>query len=97
MTGVPWELAELPRGLHLDPTGDIFGPPPTQRKQRNRKLNDPKLDTISERPGLSAKPQRLDASTSTTDLNGDPETTPKKVVQKGQINALAKMLFALRR
>jgi hypothetical protein len=97
MTGVPWELAELPRGLHVDPTGDVFSSAPT-RKQRNRKLGDPKLDTISERTGPTSKPQRLDASTSTTDLNnnGDAEVTPKKV-QKGQIHALAKMLSALRR
>jgi hypothetical protein len=61
-----------------------------------------KLDTISERPfGHS-----MDASTSTTDLSnggsagkeGDfPDGVGPKKVQKGQINALAKMLSALRR
>lgn len=99
MTGVPWELNELPRGMApenpKDP-GDIFDAPPVSRKQRGgRKPNDSKLDTISERPGMTSKPQQLDASTSTTDL-GDFEGSPKKV-QKGQINALAKMLSALRR
>ncbi|KAG1777648.1 kinase-like domain-containing protein [Suillus placidus] len=89
MNGVPWELDELPRQLHPNPVGDIFGQPP-QRKSRTRKS---KLDTISERPA----PVR-DAATSTTDLGGvgGEEETPKKV-QKGQINALAKMLSALRR
>ncbi|KAG2368365.1 kinase-like domain-containing protein [Suillus spraguei] len=89
MTGVPWELDQLPRQLHPNPVGDIFGQPP-QRKPRTRKS---KLDTISERPA----PVR-DAATSTTDLGGvgGEEETPKKV-QKGQINALAKMLSALRR
>ncbi|KAG1836737.1 kinase-like domain-containing protein [Suillus subalutaceus] len=89
MNGVPWELDELPRQLHPNPVGDIFGQPP-QRKARTRKS---KLDTISERPA----PVR-DAATSTTDLGGvgGEEETPKKV-QKGQINALAKMLSALRR
>jgi hypothetical protein len=89
MNGVPWELDQLPRQLHPNPTGDIFGQPP-QRKPRTRKS---KLDTISERP----VPLR-DAATSTTDLGGvgGEEDTPKKV-QKGQINALAKMLSALRR
>lgn len=89
MNGVPWELDELPRQLHPNPVGDIFGQPP-QRKSRTRKS---KLDTISERPA----PLR-DAATSTTDLGGagGEEETPKKV-QKGQINALAKMLSALRR
>lgn len=61
-----------------------------------------KLDTICERP----TGQSMDASTSTTDLSnggnagkdGDllDGAAPKKV-QKGQINALAKMLSALRR
>lgn len=90
MNGVPWELDELPRQLYPNPVGDIFGQPP-QRKPRTRKS---KLDTISERP----VPLR-DAATSTTDLGGGgggEEDTPKKV-QKGQINALAKMLSALRR
>jgi len=86
MNGVPWELDELPRQLHINPVGDIFGQPP-QRKARTRK---PKLDTINEKPA----PLR-DAATSTTDLGGGEEETPKKV-QKGQIHALAKMLSALR-
>jgi serine/threonine protein kinase len=43
--------------------------------------------------------QRCDASTSTTDLSGlkDQDCDGVKKVQKGQINALAKMLSALRR
>lgn len=104
MSGVPWELDQLPRQHHPNPIGDIFGQPP-QRKARTRKPKDPKLDTISERPGAPQKhPHQLrDAATSTTDLDGVREVSetgsdgvPKKV-QKGQINALAKMLSALRR
>jgi hypothetical protein len=108
MTGVPWELDELPRQLHPNPVGDIFGSPPV-RKQRIRKTKDAKLDTINERPGSNGQKtqamlqqqQRLDVATSTTDLSGtafgkDEPESPKKV-QKGQINALAKMLSALRR
>ncbi|KAF9237500.1 kinase-like protein [Melanogaster broomeanus] len=105
MSGVPWELYELPRQLHPNPVGDIFGQPPP-RKIRTRKPKDSKLDTISERPGAPQKSpvrQRCDAATSTTDLDGVREGSdagsdgaPKKV-QKGQINALAKMLSALRR
>ncbi|KAH7926529.1 hypothetical protein BV22DRAFT_1008854 [Leucogyrophana mollusca] len=102
MSGVPWELYELPRQLHPNPVGDIFGAPPV-RKPRTRKPKDSKLDTISERPGAPQKPpvhQRRDAATSTTELDGfgdgDNDGAPKKV-QKGQINALAKMLSALRR
>jgi len=113
MTGIPWELNEMPRQMHPNPVGDIFGSPP-QRKRGNcagartnkqttgvTKENN-KLDTISERPSG----QSMDASTSTTDLSyggstgkeGDllDDSGPKKV-QKGQINALAKMLSALRR
>lgn len=105
MSGVPWELDQLPRGQYPNPVGDIFGSPP-QRKPRTRKTKDPKLDTINERPGQSGgiprAPENLrrDASTSTTDLAGngreDGSENVKKV-QKGQINALAKMLSALRR
>jgi len=109
MDGVPWELDQLPRGQHPNPVGDIFGSPPV-RKQRTRKQpqKDLKLDTITERPtGLasSQKPPdnlRRDASTSTTDLDlpgakDDVSEGGVKKVQKGQINALAKMLSALRR
>lgn len=104
MSGVPWELAQLPRAQYPNnPVGDIFGSPP-QRKPRTRK--DRKLDTINERPGRDAgvsrglENMRRDASTSTTDLPGngrqDGSENVKKV-QRGQINALAKMLSALRR
>ncbi|KAG6844416.1 hypothetical protein H0H87_007071 [Tephrocybe sp. NHM501043] len=105
MDGVPWELDQLPRGQHPKPVGDIFGSPPV-RKQRTKKTKDLKLDTITERPqnaaaGKSLEAQRRDASTSTTDLgglaNGKDEGDGAKKVQKGQINALAKMLSALRR
>ncbi|KAG5646801.1 hypothetical protein DXG03_002178 [Asterophora parasitica] len=105
MNGVPWELDQLPRGQHPNPVGDIFGAPPV-RKQRTKKNKDPKLDTITERTpnvtlGKSAEAQRRDASTSTTDLSGlgsgKDEGEGVKKVQKGQINALAKMLSALRR
>lgn len=105
MNGVPWELDQLPRGQHPNPVGDIFGSPPV-RKQRTRKPKDVKLDTITERPAHSAagkapELQRQDASTSTTDLggmgSGKDEVDGSKKVQKGQINALAKMLSALRR
>ena len=105
MNGVPWELDQLPRAHHPNPIGDIFGSPPI-RKQRTRKPKDVKLDTISERPGQVAArklpdSQRRDASTSTTDLGspnaGKDEGEGFKKVQKGQINALAKMLSALRR
>lgn len=103
MNGVPWELDQLPRGQHPNPVGDIFGSPPPPRKQRTRKPKDVKLDTINERPATSAAGKvvdsvRRDAATSTTDLSGlggDGEGIKK--VQKGQINALAKMLSALRR
>ena len=112
MTGVPWELDELPRQLHPNPVGDIFGSPPVRKpRMRKPKQNDAVLDTINERPGTTGQKapvsQRMDASTSTTDLtaigtaardgNGKEEGDSPKKVQKGQINALAKMLSALRR
>jgi len=103
MTGVPWELYELPRQLHPNPEGAVFGSPP-QRKVRTRKSNlaneisgKGTLDTISERPVPAGYAHvRRDAATSTTDLSDGEDDGPKKV-QRGQINALAKMLSALRR
>jgi hypothetical protein len=108
MDGVPWELNELPRGQRLDPPGDSANVPP--RKQRSRKPKELSLGTISERPPHSANNQRSpgyigrDARASNGDLNSALSSSssqgegdgPKKV-QKGQINALAKMLSALRR
>lgn len=100
---MPWVLDELPRSQHSNPVGDIFGSPPV-RKQRTRKSpKDLKLDTITERPTAHGRrsPEylRRDASTSTTDLGNGVTTDADgvKKVQKGQINALAKMLSALRR
>lgn len=112
MNGIPFELGEPPRQMHPSAVGGVSGTLPSQRKRGNstggRSNNqttgatENKLDTISERPiGLS-----MDASTSTTDLSNGAGVSkdgdildgvgPKKV-QKGQINALAKMLSALRR
>lgn len=109
LDGIPWELDQLPRGQYPNPVGDIFGSPPV-RKQRTRKPpKDLKLNTITEQPSGPASSQkspehlRRDASTSTTDLGGVGPNSGKddgegvKKVQKGQINALAKMLSALRR
>lgn len=107
MAGIPWELGELPRDMHPNPTGDVFSQPPV-RKQRVRKPKSQPLDTITERPAMS--PQKRveygqDAATSTTDLSGlahdggrdvGEEASPKKV-QKGQVHALAKLLTSLRR
>lgn len=113
VTGTPWELDQLPRQMYGNPEEARFGQPPPPRKRRAPKGKDSKLDsvnkldTINEWPaksplGLGA---RSDAATSTTDLdrvtsrNGGSEddgSSPRKV-QKGQINALAKMLSALRR
>lgn len=102
MDGIPWELNQLPRGQYPNPVGDIFGSPPV-RKQRTRKSQkDLKLDTITERPAVlgqkSPENLRRDASTSTTDLGNGiaADADGVRKVQKGQINALAKMLSALR-
>jgi serine/threonine protein kinase len=101
LDGIPPELGDLPRGQRLDPS---------RTKQRSRKPKELSLGTISERPPLSADNQRSsgsvgrDAGASTADLNSalsisssQSEGEGPKKVQKGQINALAKMLSALRR
>jgi len=104
MTGVPWELDQLPRGMHPNPIGDIFGSPPVPRK-RVRKSGG-KLDTIVERSGMppkapapvseSVESMRNPAEVEDDVVVEDEDGVPKKV-QKGQIHALAKMLSALRR
>ncbi|KAJ7755730.1 hypothetical protein DFH07DRAFT_821616 [Mycena maculata] len=107
MSGVPWELGQLPRGQYPNPpVGDIFGSPPV-RQPRTRKPKDLQLGTIAERPQLASQKSpefpRRDAATSTTDLSGglgsprDEDGEGPKKVPKAQINALAKMLSALRR
>lgn len=105
MSEMPWELDQLPRQMRPDPVGDIFGSPPASRKQRMRKPKD-QLDTIAERSGMSPRAavpisESQEAMESHLDLeqeavDEDEDGAPKKV-QKGQINALAKMLSALRR
>jgi len=109
MNGVPRELYQLPRGQHLNPVGDIYGSPPSRKQRPPRKPKDQKLDTISERErpvnvaqkSTISPTYRQDVSTSTSDLGhgkDDAETTEGiKKLPRGQINALAKMLSALRR
>jgi len=102
MEGEPWELSELPRQMYINPEQVKFSPPPPTRKPpRKQHKNTSNLDTISERPNVQP---RMDASTSTTDLDraggsseGEEGSSAPRKVQKGQINALAKMLSALRR
>jgi len=110
MNGVPWELDSLPRGQHPDPH---FGSPPPRKQRSKKTPKDNKLDTISERiPNTVGSKSvsdlhRKDAMTSTSDLTGAASSSKDDVesngsggakkVQKGQINALAKMLSALRR
>lgn len=105
LTGVPWELNELPRQMYMNPVGDIFGSPPPPRKQRVRNKPKDQLDTIAERSGMSPRtPAPVSESQEAMESHPDVEEVvvededgiPKKV-QKGQINALAKMLSALRR
>jgi hypothetical protein len=93
MEGV--QVDELTCGMHLNPTGDIFGSPPTRKRVRKA---DQKLESIDEtsQPQKSPVRQNRAAATSTTDLHDEESDGPKKV-PKGQINALAKMLSALRR
>ncbi len=96
--GEPGELSELPRQMYPDPENVKFSAPPARKRAKPKNSN---LDTISERPQPVSS--RIDASTSTTELDGgsaeNEDGTPgsPRKVQKSQINALAKMLSALRR
>ena len=108
--GEPWELSELPRQMYPDPEKVQFSSPPGRKRAQKPKTSG--LDTISEQPKGNVQssqhppatqaPVRMDASTSTTDLSrtagdADEDSSSPRKVQKGQINALAKMLSALRR
>lgn len=107
MTGVPYCLDEYPR---QDPVIDVHHAP---RKQRVRKPKDlPTINERPSATAKSPLSQRFDAGRSSSDLHsegrnsregagddaddGERDGAPRKV-QKGQINALAKMLSALRR
>ena len=103
MNDVPWELGQMPRQHYPNPIAGE-APPSTPRKQRVRNRKDP-LDTIAERSGQSPKPNPMleeALSIGTVSADADEEVTidendvPKKT-KKDQINALAKMLAALRR
>ncbi|KAF8971049.1 hypothetical protein BDZ97DRAFT_1901747 [Flammula alnicola] len=101
MDGVPWELDQLPRGQHPNPVGDIFGSPPLDTINERGPSGSGPTSAGHHHP-KSPENLRRDASTSTTDLAGaaggkDDNGEGVKKVQKGQINALAKMLSALRR
>ncbi|KAF7374478.1 Kinase-like protein [Mycena sanguinolenta] len=89
--GVPLELGRLPHGQYPDPVGDIFGAPPV-RRSRASKFKVLPLRGIVERP-YATRPSELSVPGSPRDEDGD---GPKKVPE-AQINALAKMLSALRR
>ncbi|KAI0790653.1 hypothetical protein C8Q75DRAFT_806056 [Abortiporus biennis] len=107
VTGIPWELDQLPRQMHPNPEDVRFGTPPVRKRRAPKSKDSSGLGTIDEWPNKNVPSplgQRADASTSTTDLdrassNGDHDGSPSspRKVQKGQINALAKMLSALRR
>ncbi|KAJ3473053.1 hypothetical protein NLI96_g13156 [Meripilus lineatus] len=113
VTGTPWELDQLPRQMYANPDDVRFGSPPVRNKRRAKQKDpklDTINEWSGQKPqqhGSSPLAQRQDAMTSTTGLDGDAlgepgdaaganGTSPRKV-QKGQINALAKMLSALRR
>ena len=81
----------------LQPQGDIFGGPPIRRRKQQPK---PALDTINERPKTAlpkqpASPVATAGDGNDSDGENGGDLQPKKV-HKGQINALAKMLSALK-
>src|SRR5882724_6242290 len=102
MTGVPWELSELPNSVHKESVGDTLGSP--HRRQMYKEPND-QLDAIAERSDMLPRtpvPASESHGSMGSHINlremvlGDEDRVPENV-SKGQINALAKMLSALRR
>ena len=113
MTGVPYCLGELPRQLNPDPAVDLHPTPRKQRVRKPKDLPTINERPSTAKSPLSQRFDAARSSSdlnsegrnsrdgATDDLDGvhDGERAdgaPRKV-QKGQINALAKMLSALRR
>ncbi|KAI0769679.1 hypothetical protein BD413DRAFT_493330 [Trametes elegans] len=113
VTGTPWELYQLPRQMYPNPDDAKFGGPPQRKRRANKPKDPmlDTINERPQHHPKSPLGQRQDAATSTTELDSlgrrnsgsrerdgaaVHEDSPRKV-QKGQINALAKMLSALRR
>ena len=113
MTVVPWELEGAPCELHQKEMDVFGGPPQQQgkRKRAGREKGKQPATSIGTKIALESineSPQhaqiREDAATSMTDLarqglglEQGKEMEKRPGVHNAQINALAKMLYALRR
>ena len=110
MEGVPWALDELPRQLQPNST-DVYGMRkqrarkpkdlPTINERPTRQKSPLSQSQMHSQAHPNAGGQKIDEGRSSNELQFDEDDervdgTPRKV-QKGQINALAKMLSALRR
>lgn len=106
--GVPFEASDLRASAEdEDSKREIYGSPPLRQPRfRLQRENSSNLHTITERPrGLSNLPNEdltknrghMDLTEPLSDDGFDDDADGRKKVQKGQINALAKMLSALRR
>ena len=96
---MPWKLDQLPRETHPNSVGDIFGSPSPPRKQHIHKSTG-QLDAIVERSGMSPQAAVLVTKNHESmrgDVVAEDGNALPKNVQKSRINALAKMLGALRR
>ncbi|KAH9171195.1 kinase-like protein [Lactarius sanguifluus] len=111
MTGVPWELSGPPRELHQKGDMDIFGAPPQPRERKRAGTRREGQAACDERRGqdsgrmrrqarqdLAAEQQGSGGQGQGTQGQGQgPDGGDAPKVHKAQINALAKMLSALRR
>lgn len=106
MSGIPWELDELPRQMHPSvngkmPMGHIHGVPPRNAKRNGgAPPKPPALDTISERPKGLRRPTSPGGESGDSDGQTSPVEPPpnqQKKVQKAQINTLAKILTSFKK
>ncbi|KAF6759379.1 hypothetical protein DFP72DRAFT_133984 [Ephemerocybe angulata] len=105
IVGIPWELDQLPRQVKYAPAPkDTSRQPPSRKKQS--KKGDPSLSTIIEPASSSKSPGTVQEDTTGTenthsldfsDEEDGPEGSVPRKVRKGQIQALSKMLAALRK
>lgn len=111
MNGIPWELGELPRDCYLDPQTAVFSRPPQPKKIKvggGRSAAGGLTPIVENRRHSPPVPSKLSVAINAADAEtgsspphspspppSATDNSPKKV-NKGQINALAKMLSALK-
>ena len=62
MNGIPWSLTQLPRQMHMQQEGDLFGSPPVRKS--NKMYQPQGLGTINEKERFASPPASPDSNSS---------------------------------